>query len=580
MGGYLWYHVEVDGETGYLRSDCIRVTSTVSVATAAPVPVTSAPTAAPVVTQAPSPATAAPVVTEAPAVGGYLTTTKSGVNLRAEPAGNVLQQVGKNVSLAYYGSPASVKGYLWYRVQVGTVQGYLRGDCVRVESGSVVSTPTPAPTSEPVVTPSATATPVPSSGTIRIIKDKVALRTAASPDARIADRVNTGVTILFTGTTTGGGYTWYHVVYRSKEYYVRSDCAQIVSGDDVVTTPTPAGATATPAPTGQQTVLGYVRTIKGGVNVRTEPGSRNILGQVARGITYPYYAKVSSGGYVWYRVITAVGTGYIRGDCALEVEQNGNELPVATPNSGNSSIVSKDQVEATYPTLKVGSTGTAVKNLVQELINQGYYAGLATPDYTSAVAEAVRAFQAAKGLTADGVADERTQHTLFGTVSVGSADYTDLSMVIYPAEKIDWFTGGIQELIPRGSNFKIYDVKTGIVWWAHRWAGGNHADIETLTAADTARLCRIYGVSRASDITEKTHWQRRPCLVTIGTRTFACALYGVPHNSDGDTIADNNLTGQLCLHFTNSRTHGTNKVVSYNEEAIEYAWQYAPNGHK
>jgi hypothetical protein len=66
----------------------------------------------------------------------------------------------------------------------------------------------------------------------------------------------------------------------------------------------------------------------------------------------------------------------------------------------------------------------------------------------------------------------------------------------------------------------------------------------------------------------------------VGTRTFACALYGVPHNDDGDTIADNAMEGQICLHFTNSRTHGTNKVVSDNEEAIEYAWQYAPNGHK
>jgi len=123
-------------------------------------------------------------------------------------------------------------------------------------------------------------------------------------------------------------------------------------------------------------------------------------------------------------------------------------------------------------------------------------------------------------------------------------------------------------------------VYTGLVWWAHRWAGGLHVDAEPLTAADTATLCKIYGVSKASDIKENTHWQRRPCLITIGTRTFACSLYGVPHNPDGNTIKDNNYDGQLCIHFTNSKIHKSGKVDSNHEAAIQYAWENAPNGHK
>ena len=154
-------------------------------------------------------------------------------------------------------------------------------------------------------------------------------------------------------------------------------------------------------------------------------------------------------------------------------------------------------------------------------------------------------------------------------------------MTLYAAEKIDWYTGGIQQLWPKGANFRVYDVKTGIVWWAHRWSGGSHVDAEPLTAADTARLCKIYGVSTADEIASKNMWQRRPSLVTIGTRTFACSVYGVPHNyPDGDTISTNNFKGQLCIHFTNSKTHTSNKVDSYHEQAIEYAYQNAPNGHK
>ena len=570
--GYTWYYVQIGGTWGYLRSDCVTATGT-STVTAAPATDAGTVTAQPQATATPAPALSA---------SGSVTTTKAGVNLRAEPAGNVLRQVGKNQTLSYYGNPVQEKGYTWYYVQVDGTWGYLRSDCVKA-SATVTAAPAtnvPATTDSGTTVTEAPATTVPaaSSGTVETIVDKVAIRKAASVDAAIYDRVSTGTQLTFTGVTTGGGYTWYHVIYRNKDYYVRGDCVRVVSGT-VPATPTASTApSATNAPAA--TVLGYVKTTKSGINVRSTAGGKNILGRVDRGITYPYYEKASVGGYAWYKVITSVGTGYIRGDCVEEVTESGSSVPQATPQTGNTTTVSQDQIEATYPTLKLGSSGTSVSNLVKELINQGYYAGPVTTEYSSAVAEAVKSFQAARGLTADGVADANTQHALFGTVAVGKSDYTDLSMVIYPAEKIDWWTGGIQELIPKGSNFKVYDVKTGIVWWAHRWSGGNHADIETLTAADTARLCRIYGVSKASQITEKTHWQRRPCLITVGTRTFACALYGVPHNSDGDTIPDNDLTGQICLHFTNSRTHGSNKVVSYNEDAIEYAWQYAPNGHK
>ena len=220
-----------------------------------------------------------------------------------------------------------------------------------------------------------------------------------------------------------------------------------------------------------------------------------------------------------------------------------------------------------------------MRNLIQELKNQGYYNGSVSTRYTSAVERAVEAFQRAKGLTVDGVAGSATQHALYGTVPIGSADTTNLTMTIYPAEKIDWYTGGINELWPRGSNYKVYDVKTGIVWWAHRWAGSKHVDAEPLTAADTARICKIYGVSTAQEIADRDLYQRRPMLVTIGTRTFACSLYGEPHNEEGNTIKDNNFPGQLCIHFTNSRIHGSNKVDSGHQEAIEFAWENAPNGH-
>ena len=115
---------------------------------------------------------------------------------------------------------------------------------------------------------------------------------------------------------------------------------------------------------------------------------------------------------------------------------------------------------------------------------------------------AVKKFQQANGLQVDGIAGSATQHKLFGTVEPDS-NTGNLEMTLYAAEKIDWYTGGIQQLWPKGANFKVYDVRTGIVWWAHRWSGGNHVDAEPLTAADTARLCKIYGVKTADEIASK-----------------------------------------------------------------------------
>jgi len=275
----------------------------------------------------------------------------------------------------------------------------------------------------------------------------------------------------------------------------------------------------------------------------------------------------------WYQVQLKDGTrGYLNGGYVKECTSDGSDIVVDEPSDSTGN-------EATYTTLRLGSSGDAVEKLVEELRNQGYYNGAVTRFYTSAVEDSVRAYQKAKGLSADGIAGPVTQHSLFGTVPEGSGT-GDLTMTLYPAEKIDWFTGGIQQLWAKGDNYKVYDVKTGIVWWAHRWSGYYHADIETLTAADTARLCKMYGVSSADQINYTDHWHRRPSLVTIGTHTYACSLDGVPHNPDGDTIANNAMTGQICMHFTNSKGHESKKVSESHQEAIEYAWKNAPNGHK
>ena len=611
-GANTWYYVRYGNQYGYIMSDFLRITSggvANGVVTAAPA--TQVPS---VVTAVPSVVTAVPsVVTATPAVSEYthVRLILSSCHLRVSPEGvydSANDWEGQGTSLPLNGNPIVKGRYTWYPVLKNGRTWYVRSDCVQpYAEGSEDIVITPAPTQTGAVTP--TATPAKTSavgvlGYVQTIKGGVNLR--ATINGTVIRQVGKyEIFAYLLEPVKKNGYTWYFVQAGDNRGYLRGDMVKEVASptSNPIVTPTPTSqSVVTPTPTHATglitptpipgTITGYVKTTSSGVNLRKEAGYTEVIGRVDRNLVMPWYGNVVVvKGVTWYQVNhPTLGMGWLHASYLVECDANGvtvtatpvvttaptvaptGSVPTTTPNSGS-------QAEASYNTLKLGSTGQAVKNLITELKNQGYYTGSVGTKYTTAVETAVRNFQAAKGLTVDGIAGSATQHKLFNTVPIGSGDSTNLTMTIYPAEKIDWNTGGINELWARGSNYKVYDVKTGIVWWAHRWAGGLHVDAEPLTAADTGRLCKIYGVNSASEITSKNHWQRRPCLVTIGTRTFACSLYGVPHNDDGDTIKDNAFQGQLCIHFTNSKIHNSHKVDSLHQEAIQYAWENAPNGH-
>lgn len=564
-GSYVWYPVHANsGRNGYLRGDCVVPCDAQGNA------INTTPT--PVITPDPSASpTATPVVTATPGPVGetYIKTIVGAVNFRKTTSGSVVDRVDKDVAFMVTGATLRVSGYTWYPVVYRGVSGYLRSDVVTViteeEYRALNGGGTPAPV------PTATVTPG-DSGHVITIQKGVNLRKSSSKDSDAKYQVPMGTVMAFTTKRVSGGSTWYQVTYSGTSVWVLGSCVREMTEEEYnqyigVTTPTPM------AP------LGYVKTTASGLNVREKVNGTKIIGRVEQlGTQLPYFAKQVEGNVTWYYVQTSFGMGYVNGKYVTDMSTpDVTPVPTAGP-SDDPTVTTPPPTETpglVYPTLKLGSTGEAVTKLVTALKDKGYYKGSITSTYTSAVQSAVKAFQKANGLAVDGIAGNDTQVALYGGAPVNPGD---LSMTLYAAEKIDWYTGGIDEMWPRGSNFKIYDVKTGVVWWAHRWAGGSHADIEPLTAADTGRLCMIYGVNTAKEIDTKNLWQRRPCLVTIGNRTFACSLYGVPHGTQ--TIMDNNFPGQACLHFTNSKTHKTERVDSYHKEAIQYAWEHAPNGHK
>ena len=73
-------------------------------------------------------------------------------------------------------------------------------------------------------------------------------------------------------------------------------------------------------------------------------------------------------------------------------------------------------------TLKSGSSGTAVKQLQQRLKELGYYTGSVDGSYGAGTASAVKDFQAANNLTADGVAGTKTQEKVYSYYAVAKKD--------------------------------------------------------------------------------------------------------------------------------------------------------------
>ena len=63
-----------------------------------------------------------------------------------------------------------------------------------------------------------------------------------------------------------------------------------------------------------------------------------------------------------------------------------------------------------------------------------------------------------------------------------------------------------------------------------------------------------------------------PAGVTVldGGKKYAASMNCMNHGECN--IKDNNFNGHFCIHFTNSRTHGSNKVDSDHQSAINTAY--------
>ena len=580
----LWYHAYVPtlGSYGYILSTMGYISDSKGNATG----------------EQPEPEPA-PVPTGVPALTGYIATSTGSVWIRSAPkAGSeTLGQIAKKMTmLQLVGSPVYNKPYTWYPILIdgSSLTGYIRGDCAfqiadwqyqyYLQTG-VCPTNSPAP-----------ATPKPGNSSYVITTaEKLWVRASTSTKSSALTQIeDIGTVVKFTESKKSGGVTWYKIAYNGENGWIHGNFARVMTNAEyeeyIKTQPT---ATPKPSPTplpDPQLLSDTALTTDERVKLR-KTGSMSgkeltIVNNAGTELVYlgKYSTPTDSNPYYWYNVRYGGVSGWMRGDFVrvLTQEEKAMYEMAGDPDAPR---------EASYRTVSRGDSGEDVERLNRALSEKGYLDPQFILDsFTDATEKAVLAFQRDNKLTVDGIAGEKTQHALYGTVPTGTYSGGSVESVLYPVEMVDWFTGDIQQVWKVGVKAIVTDVYTGIAWRAQRIYGDKHADVEPATKEDTAAFCRIYKVSTPQEIVDREQelqsYRRRPLWVTIGKRTFCASLYGEPHNFDGDMIPDNGFNGQVCIHFVNSRTHGTD-IVDYDrpingnfghQSAIKYAYEHSKSG--
>jgi len=119
------------------------------------------------------------------------------------------------------------------------------------------------------------------------------------------------------------------------------------------------------------------------------------------------------------------------------------------------------------------------------------------------------------------------------------------------AVALDWFIT-VNDIWTVGTVAQVTDVWTGNIFYVIRRGGWAHADVEPVSAQDTATIVGNYG--------GQWSWNRRPIVVVINGQRIAASQNGMPHG--GQTVYDNNWPGHFCIHFKNSTTHGSSYTVN------------------
>ena len=123
----------------------------------------------------------------------------------------------------------------------------------------------------------------------------------------------------------------------------------------------------------------------------------------------------------------------------------------------------------------------------------------------------------------------------------------------------DWFEF-MNEHFTKYVTTKVIDILSGQQYYVQRLGGYNHADVQTIDEQNTQIFKNVYN--------GEWSWERRPVWVEIDGQYFAGSTNGMPHGFD---ILQTGEGGHTCIHFLNSKTHGTKRVDEAHQKCVSYA---------
>ena len=220
--------------------------------------------------------------------------------------------------------------------------------------------------------------------------------------------------------------------------------------------------------------------------------------------------------------------------------------------------------------LRKGDKSDAVKTMQEKLIALGYLSGNADGVYGNLTYKAVKEFQKANALTADGIAGKNTINalnnaggnlpTVGGSVSSPEDAYKTMARQV----KYEYWYSTVRNACRQYPYCTLYDPDSGISWQVHMFSYGKHAEIEPLTPLDTDKMNQVCG---------KEKWTPKVVWVIFSDGTIRIATtHSVPHGVQHRT--DNNFAGHACLHFprTQAQVTAIGPYATKHQAAVDKAW--------
>ncbi len=222
-------------------------------------------------------------------------------------------------------------------------------------------------------------------------------------------------------------------------------------------------------------------------------------------------------------------------------------------------------------TLRKGDSSDAVKTMQQRLIQLGYLSGTADGHFGNLTYKAVKEFQKANALYADGIAGSKTIAALNGanapsvtdSPSAGNGAGSTVALMGRNVKYEYWYST-VRNAARKYQYATLFDPKSGISWQIHMFSFGKHAEIEPLTAADTAKMNQVCGTK---------NWTPKPVWVIFADGTIRIATtHSVPHGVQH--IRDNDFAGHSCLHFprTQAQVTAIGPYATKHQAAVDKAW--------